>query len=168
MTRILNGLFYFLKFILFVAAFGASLYVMVKMYQRLDKDMLQMIKVFIPHMIILLLFIINMFARQKVVTTNVFFNLTCCLVFFTITLLAVRAIADPYMIYSMKNEARIDFNYFSDSITFINVLIYGLCLGDVFLMFSGGFRKKKKEVNDEDMHSHKDKKHIAVPVKDTL
>ena len=164
MTRILNGMFYFLKFILFILAFGMSLFVMVKMYQRLNKDMIQLVKIFVPHIIIIILFIVNMFLRQKTVTKNVFFNLTCCLVFFTICVLAFRAFADPYMIYSLKNSAKINFNYFSDSITFINIMLYGLCLSDFFLMFSNGFHKKRKIRNDFPDNRNKEEKRIAVQI----
>ena len=169
MVKILNGMFYFLKFILLLAAFGTSLYVLIAMYQRLEKDMVNLIFVFIPYIVLLALFIINMFFRQTGVTKNVFFNITCCLVFFTIAFLALRSIFDVNMIYRWKNTYHINFNFFSDMLTFINVMIYGLCIADVFLMFSEGrfgFNKKKKENNSLKEKNNKKEKPIAVQIDD--
>ena len=150
MVKILNGMFYFLKFVLLLAAFGTSLYVLIAMYQRLEKDMINLIYVFIPYIVILVLFIINMFFRQTGVTKNVFYNITCCLVFFTIAFLALRSVFDVNMIYRWKNTYHINFNFYSDVLTFINVMIYGLCIANVFLMFSESSFKlnKKKEIKD--------------------
>ncbi len=172
MVRILNGMFYFLKFILLLVAFGTSLYVLIAMYQRLEKDMFNLIYVFIPYAVLLVLFIINMFFKQTGVTKNVFFNLTCCLVFFTIAFLALRSVFDVNMIYRWKNTYHINFNFYSDMLTFINVMMYGLCIADGFLMFSeGGFIFKRKNKENKSLKEKKDKKAreekpIAVQVDD--
>lgn len=166
MTKIFNGLFYFLKFILYVVAVGASLYVLFRMYQRLNKPLVQLFNVFIPHIVLFVLFAINMFFRQKAVTKNVFFNLTCCLVFGTISFLALRSILDPYMVYNLKNSFNINFNYFSDAVAFITVMLYGLCIADIFLMLSDIHFKKKKKVETPQINNHHEDK-IAVQI-DTL
>lgn len=168
MTRILNGMFYFLKFLLMLLAFGTSLYVLIAMYQRLDKDMFGLINIFMPYIILFGLFVVNIFFRQHGVTKNVFFNLTCCLVFFTISFLALRSKFDAMMIYSMKNSYHINFNFFSDSITFINVMLYGLCIADFFLMFSdmNVKRKSKAKVVNQNIKTKNHEKPIAVQIED--
>ncbi len=166
MVKILNGMFYFLKFVLLLAAFGTSLYVLIAMYQRLEKDMINLIYVFIPYIVILVLFIINMFFRQTGVTKNVFYNITCCLVFFTIAFLALRSVFDVNMIYRWKNTYHINFNFYSDVLTFINVMIYGLCIANVFLMFSeSSFKLNKKKENNKGSTLKKEKP-VAVQLDD--
>ena len=170
MTKIFNGLFYFLKFILYVVAVGTSLFVLFRMYQRLEKPLIGLIYVFIPHILIFALFAINIFFWQKAVTKNVFFNLTCCLVFATIAFVGLRAVLDPYMVYSLKNSFNINFNYFSDGISFFNVMIYGLCIADVFLALSDMHFKKKNKANPQNNNVNNNEHHedkIAVQI-DTL
>ena len=173
MTRILNGMFYFLKFILMISAFGSSLYVLILMYQRLNKNMFDLIKVFIPYIVLIILFIINIFFRQHSVTRNVFYNLTCCIVFATVTLLAFRARFDESMILIFKTSYHTNFDFFSDMLAFVNVMIYGLCIADVFLAlsearFSFGRKPKKVEKNKnvKNKQTKKEKKPIAVQIED--
>ena len=170
MTKILNGMFYLLKFLLIVLAFGSSLYVLVAMYKRLDKNMIDLLRVFIPYMVLIVLWILNIFFRQESVTKNVFYNLTCCIVFATVILLACRSLFDESMILMLKTKYHVNFDFFSDMLTFVNVMIYGLCISDVFLALSGarfGFRKKHKNVeNHGNDRVHKKDRPIAVQIED--
>ena len=170
MTKILNGMFYLLKFLLIVLAFGSSLYVLVAMYRRLDKNMIDLLRVFIPYIVLVVLWILNIFFRQQSVTKNVFYNLTCCLVFATIILLACRALFDESMILILKTKYHTNFDFFSDMLTFANVMIYGLCIADVFLALSDAkfkFGKKDKKVdNHRNDRPRKKEKPIAVQIED--
>ncbi len=170
MTKILNGMFYFLKFVLIVAAFGSSLYVLIAMYQRLDKNMFDLLKVFIPYIVLIIIFIFNIFLKQHSVTKNVFYNLTCCLVFATITLLACRAIFDSSMLMKLKTSYNVNFDFYSDMLTFINVMLYGLCIADIFLVLSDAkfkFGKKNKiQENSKNDKVHKKEKPVAVQIED--
>ena len=170
MTKILNGMFYLLKFLLIVLAFGSSLYVLVAMYKRLDKNMIDLLRVFIPYMVLIVLWILNIFFRQQSVTKNVFYNLTCCLVFATIILLACRALFDESMILILKTKYHTNFDFFSDMLTFVNVMIYGLCISDVFLALSDlKFNTKKKNNNINNHRNdrvHKKDRPIAVQIED--
>ena len=64
MKQIFNGLFYFLKFLLFIASFALTLFIIVQMYRRLGKNIMESVKVFLPYLIIILLFVVNLFAKQ--------------------------------------------------------------------------------------------------------
>lgn len=136
MRKIFNGLFYVLKFLLFLGAFGLSLFIMFRMYTRLEKSMTELIKIFIPYVILLIMFFINIFAKQKGVGKNLFYNLTCCIVFITIIVIGYRSIFDNNMILKIKSGYDINFHYYSDALTFINVMLYGLSFSNLFFMFS--------------------------------
>ena len=143
MKKILNGLFYFLKFLLFFMAFSLTLFIMIRMYQRLNKNILDSYRVFVPFFAILIFFIINIFARQKSVTKNIFYNITCCLVFGTIVVVALRAMFDGNMVLREQLGSNINFNFFDYFIPFMKIMLYGLSVSDFFLMFTGKENNKK-------------------------
>ena len=137
------------------------------------KNMVDLIRVFIPYIVLIILFIINIFFRQYSVTRNVFYNLTCCIVFATIILLAFRARFDESMILILKTDYHTNFDFFSDMLAFVNVMIYGLCIADVFLAlsearFSFGRKPKKveKTKNVKNKQTKKEKKPSAVQIED--
>lgn len=146
MKQILNAIFYFLKFLFFVAAFALTLFIMVQMYQRLGKNIMESVKVFLPYLLIIVLFIINLFARQISVTRNLFYNITCTLVFTTIIVVGLRAMLDPNMVLREQLGRNINFNFFDYFIPFMKIMLYGLCVSNLFLMFTGKKQKKKEEV----------------------
>lgn len=146
MKQILNAIFYFLKFLFFVAAFALTLFIMVQMYQRLGKNIMESVKVFLPYLLIIVLFIINLFARQISVTRNLFYNITCTLVFTTIIVVGFRAMLDPNMVLREQLGRNINFNFFDYFIPFMKIMLYGLCVSNLFLMFTGKKQKKKEEV----------------------
>ena len=112
MKQILNAIFYFLKFLFFIAAFALTLFIMVQMYQRLGKNIMESMKVFLPYLFIIILFIVNLFARQISVTRNIFYNITCTLVFTTIVVVGLRAMLDPNMVLREQLGRNINFNFF--------------------------------------------------------
>lgn len=144
MKQILNGLFYFLKFLLFIAAFAITLFIMLGMYQRLGKNMMESMKVFIPYLLLIILFIINIFARQTSVTKNIFYNITCTLVFSTIILVGLRAMMDPNMVLREQLGRNINFNFFDYFIPFMKIMLYGLSISNLFFMFP--FKKSEKKL----------------------
>ena len=142
MKKIFNILFYILKFLLLIAAFGLTLFVLIRMNIRLDKNMNSIIIEVIPFFILLILFVINLIFKQKGVTDNLFFNLTCCLVLTTIGLVGARAILDTNMVLNGKYGYGIDFNFFDNFMAYIKIMIYGLCIGDVLFMFKESNKNK--------------------------
>ena len=114
------------------------------MYQRLGKDIIDSFKIFIPYLLILILFVINLFARQKSVTQNIFYNITCTLVFVTIIVVGLRSMFDENMVLREQLGRNINFNFFDYFIPFMKIMLYGLSISNIFLMFTG--KKKKKEI----------------------
>ena len=135
MKKILNILFYVLKFILFLAAFGLTLMIIVQMNHRLNKSFMTTVNVFIPFIILLILFIVNLIFKHKNVTDNIFYNITCCLVFLTIIYVSYRALSDKNMVLNEKYGYGIDFNYFSNFVSYLKIMLSGLNIGNIFLMF---------------------------------
>ena len=123
MRQIFNSLFSFLKLLLFFSALSLTLFIIVQMYQRLGKNILSSIKVFIPYLLIFALFIINIFARQNSVTKNIFYNITCCLVFATVVVVALRAILDNNMVLKAQLGRNINFNFFDYFIPFMKTML---------------------------------------------
>ena len=146
MKQILNAIFYFLKFLFFIAAFALTLFIMVQMYQRLGKNIMESMKVFLPYLFIIILFIVNLFARQISVTRNIFYNITCTLVFTTIVVVGLRAMLDPNMVLREQLGRNINFNFFDYFIPFMKIMLYGLCVSNLFFMFTGKKQEKKEEV----------------------
>ena len=145
MKQILNGLFYFIKFLLFFAALSLSIFIISQMYSRLGKDIKESVKAFAPFFVIFVLFIINILLKQKNVTHNLFYNITCCLAFGTIVVVGLRALFDTNLILWEKLGRKINFNFFDYFIPFMKIMLYGLSIANFFLMFNGQGRRKKKE-----------------------
>lgn len=135
MRNILNKLFIVLKFILFIAAFSICLYIILSMYHRIDKNIVDSIPIFVPYVLLLLLFFINISAGQKCVNNNILYNLTCCLVFLCICLVGTRAMLDKNMLLNEIMGYGINFSYFSDFIPFMKIMLYGLSIANICFMF---------------------------------
>ncbi len=134
MKKILNEIFMFLKFILLILGFGLSFFIVLSMYKRVDKNLVESIPIFTPYIIILLIFFINIIFGQKSVNRNLFYNLTCCLVFSCIVIVCLRAILDKNMLLNSIMGYNINFSYFNDFISFMKIMLYGLSLANIFFM----------------------------------
>lgn len=135
MKKIFNGLFYFLKFLLFLVAFGLTVFILVRMNIRLEKSFTTLIPQLLPFGLLLILLIINLFLRQKSVNNNIFYNITSCLVFVAIIFVSYRSIFDTNMVLNEKYGYGVEFNYFDNFIPYIKIMLYGLIIGDIFFMF---------------------------------
>ena len=154
MKKIFNILFYVLKFILLIAAFGLTLFIIIRMDIRLEKSVMSSFESFIPFIVIFILFMVNMIFRQVGVTKNLFYNLTCCLVLSTIVLVSLRAVLDTNMVLNGKYGYGIDFNFFDNFLAYINIMLYGLSVANIFFMF------REKDVKENKVEKKVDKKEI--------
>ena len=135
MKKILNGMFCVLKYVLLISAFVSTLYIVIYMFQRLEKDLTQAASVFIPYLLLFILFCINLVGRQKSVNQNIFYNICCCLVFATITYCGYRAIFDENLLLRAKTKYGIDFNFYNDFIAPMKTMLYGLSIANICFMF---------------------------------
>lgn len=150
MKKIINMFFYLLKFILLIIAFVSTLYIIVYMYQRLNKSLSESVQVFLPYAVLFILFCVNLVVRQRGVTGNIFYNITCCLVFATLCYCGYRAIFDTNMLMNDKMGYGINFNYYSDIISPMKIMLYGLSIGNVCLMFDNSKKQPKVIVEKEE------------------
>ncbi len=146
MQKVLNMFLYILKFLLLLGSFGITLFVILKMNQRLDKDILSSYAVFLPFILLLLLFIINIVFSQKSVTNNLFYNITCDLVFLVIIVAGLRALFDTNMVLSERYGYGIDFNYFDNFISYLKLMLYGLCIANILFMFHMKENDRKRRI----------------------
>lgn len=149
MTKILNKLIYILKNILLPLTFMATIYITVFMFKRLEKDifganLFEFLKVVIPFIILLILILVNSFLNIKTVKDNIFYNLTSFIVLITISIFCYRALLDQNMFLWHKYGYNINFNYFSDQIASIQVMLYGLSLANILLIIKDKLIVDKK------------------------
>lgn len=149
MTKILNKLIYILKNILLPLTFIATIYITVFMFKRLEKDifganLFEFLKVVIPFIILLILILVNSFLNIKTVKDNIFYNITSFIVLITISIFCYRALLDQNMFLWHKYGYNINFNYFSDQIASIQVMLYGLSLANILLIIKDKLSVDKK------------------------
>lgn len=151
MKKIVNGLLSFLKYLFLLLSFGLTLFIILKMYTRLNKSLDSAVVIFIPYLILLLLFLINSFLRREGVTKNLFYNMTATLVFLTNIFVCLRAIFDQYMLFNGIQKMGVNFNYFNDYLSFNRIMLYGLIIGDIVFMFvpATDWKKSLDEISDE-------------------
>ena len=147
MIKILNTILNIFKMIMLLVCFVLTFYIIMNMYNRLDKNLVTGIYNFLPFILLFILFSINIIFRQKIVNECTFYNVTCCLVFIMLLFTIYRTIADNNMIMKLRLGYDINFNYFSDMIAPMRLMLYGLSISNILLMLTNlqVFNPKKKE-----------------------
>lgn len=149
MTKILNKLFRILHIIMLPILLVATIYIVMFMFQRLEKEIfganfLEFLGVIFPYLLLIILNIINMFLKQNNVKDNLFYNTTAFLVMIVITVFCLRALFDQNMFLWHKYGYNMNFNYFSDQIAPMKVMLYGLSIANVVLMIDGYIKSDNK------------------------
>ena len=149
MTKILNKLFRILHIIMLPILLVATIYIVMFMFQRLEKEIFganftEFLGVIFPYLLLIILNIINMFLKQNNVKDNLFYNTTAFLVMIVITVFCLRALFDQNMFLWHKYGYNMNFNYFSDQIAPMKVMLYGLIIANVVLMIDGYIKSENK------------------------
>ena len=149
MTKILNKLFRILHIIMLPILLIATIYIVMFMFQRLEKEIFganftEFLGVIFPYLLLIILNIINMFLKQNNVKDNLFYNTTAFLVMIVITVFCLRALFDQNMFLWHKYGYNMNFNYFSDQIAPMKVMLYGLSIANVVLMIDGYIKSENK------------------------
>ena len=100
MKKIINGLCSFLKYVCLIISFGLTLFIILRMYTRLNKSLSEAIFIFLPYLLLLILFIVNSFFKKEGITKNIFYNITATLVFATNIFVCYRAVFDKNMLFN--------------------------------------------------------------------
>ena len=166
MTKIINKLLYILKNILFPITFIATIYIVVFMFKRLEKDifgasLMEFIQIVLPFILLLILNLITIFLNTKEVKNNIFYNITSFLVMLVISVFCYRALMDKNMFLWYKYGYNINFNYFADQVAPIKVMLYGLSLSSILLMIKGKLGESRQENLKESKEKGKKKEKTA-------
>lgn len=143
MNKIFNGILCVFKFLLLFCSFALTFYVILNMYHRLEKSFFEALDIFIPYLILFILFSINHIFEQKNVTSNLFYNLTSCLVFLTFIVVGYRAIFDVNMVMNGKTDYNINFGYFADFVAPMKSMMFLLIGSNILLIISNFFGNNK-------------------------
>ncbi len=135
MKKIINGLCSFLKYVCLIISFGLTLFIILRMYTRLNKSLTEAIFIFLPYFLLLILFIVNSFWKKEGVTKNIFYNITATLVFATNIFVCYRAVFDKNMLFNNIQKMGVNFNYFNDYLSFNRIMLYGLIIANIVFMF---------------------------------
>ena len=158
MIKILNGILNILKLLMLLVCFVLTFYIIIQMYNRLNKDLVGSIYNFIPFVLLFILFCINIIFKQKAVNNCTFYNITCCLVFSMLLFAIYRTFTDKNMVVMLRLGYDINFNYFADMIAPMRVMLYCLSVSNVLLILSGLKIFEKNEINESKTKVKKDKK----------
>lgn len=136
MSKSINLLLNVYKFLLLFIAFGLSIYILMGMSFRLGNDLFSSILYLVPFVILLIIYILNFVFKQDRINNNLFYNLTSLLVFVVIIFVCIRSIFDKGMILNKVMGYGINFNYFSDFIVFMEIMLYGLIVSNLLFMLN--------------------------------
>lgn len=169
MIKIVNAVFSFLKMILLLVSFVFTFFIIINMYRRLEKDVIDAVFNFIPFIILFILFAINLIFKQKSVNGCFFYNITCCLVFGMILFAVYRTFFDRNMVAMIRLGYDINFNYFADVIAPMRAMLYMLSVSNILLMIEGiDFTKlfgNKSNKDQEQTNTKTTKKKELSPAK---
>ena len=154
MIKIFNKLFNFLKILMALVSLGLTLYILIFMYQRLEKNpfgesFFEFFGVLLPFILLIISFVLNIVLRHKNVTGNAFYNAGCVTALASILYICYRTLVDQNMVFFGKDGYGINFNYFADQISQIKVMLYIMFVVNIFLMIEGKLNKKKELVFED-------------------
>ena len=86
-----------------------------------------------------------MILKHKQVN-NLFYNITCSLVFLATIVVDLRSLFDTNMVLNEIMGYRINFNFYSDYIPFMTVMMLGLIVSNVFFILSKSNKKIARKI----------------------
>ena len=160
MIKILNGILNILKMIMLLVCFVLTFFIIIQMYNRLNKDLIGSISNFVPFVLLFILFCVNFVLKQKTVNNCTFYNITCCLVFSMLLFAIYRTFTDKNMVVILRLGYDINFNYFADIIAPMRVMLYCLSVSNILLMFTGLKIFEKEETVETKCKTKNSKKSV--------
>lgn len=144
MRDVLGKILSFLKYILFIIAFGLVFYSIMKTYGRLEKPLSEAINVFIPFGLVLITFLISLVTRAKYVSKSLLFNFVSVLFFIVVIIVCLRAMFDNNMVLFYRYG--IDYNpaFLSDNLAGFMAILYMIFGANVILLLCSLIDRNKK------------------------
>ena len=136
MNKKLNIFLNILKMLFLIVSFGLVIYIIIGMNYRLANSLFNSILYLIPFVILLFIYILNFIFKQDRINNNLFYNLTSLLVFIVIIFVCIRTVFDKGMLLNVVMGYGINFNYFSDFIIFMEIMLYGLIISNLLFMLN--------------------------------
>lgn len=143
MKEILNKLFGFCKFILLVVSFGLVFFGIMATYSRLQKPLTEAFSVFLPFVLVLIVFLANLFIKTKYSSSRLFFNFVSCFVFIVTIIIGLRSIFDKNMLLYYKYGINFNPTFFADNLSVIEVMLYMIFAANILLVIGELLNKNK-------------------------
>lgn len=148
MSNIFSKLFFYLRYILVIAAFFLIFWGLTFTYQRLEKPISEAVNVLIPFALVFLVFIVNLFVAKKDCSENLLFNFGTFLILLVTILIGLRAKFDTNMLIYYKYNISYNSAYLADNLAMIESMFYIIFGSNILLMISYLFdRKSSKKSN---------------------
>lgn len=137
MTDAINKILFYIKVILLLVAFTLSLYIMMMMYDRFGRGIMDLILLFIPMLLSLITFVVSFFFKDG--NKSILFNVSSTLALLAIVIICLRALVDKNMVLNIKDG--INYYYFENQLRQIKILMYMIFFGNLVLFY----KERKKQ-----------------------
>jgi len=144
MKEILSKLFGFLKFILLIIAFGLVFYGIMATYARLQKPLTEAVNVFLPFVLVLIVFFVNMIIGGKYSRSRLLFNFVSCFSLMVTIIIGLRSLLDKNMLLYYKYDIKFNPTFFADNLSGIQVMLYMIFAANILLIVYEKLSGKKK------------------------
>lgn len=145
MKDVLCKLFGFLKYILLIIAFGLVFYCIMVTYSRLNKPLTDAINVFLPFVLVLIVFVATLVMRCKSVGNNLLFNFVAVFAFVITIIVCLRSIFDTNMLLFYKYGINFNPSFFADNLSAVKAMLYMIFGANVLLIIRDLVEGKKKD-----------------------
>lgn len=137
MTDAINKILFYIKVILLLVAFTLSLYIIMMMYDRFGRGIMDLILLFIPMLLSLITFVVSFFFKDG--NKSILFNVSTVLALLAIVIICIRALIDKNMVLNIKDG--INYYYFENQLRQIKILMYMIFFGNLVLFY----KERKKQ-----------------------
>ncbi len=153
MIKIFNYLLNFIKIVLILVSFTLVSYISLFMYKDLNKDilhnyLLEFSLILLPFIILIFIYIYTLISKNKTVNENMYFSLVNFICLSAILVICLRTIFDKNIVEYYLHDVSISYNYFTDYLSFIKVMIYSLIISHLLLIIKSKSIKKKELMID--------------------
>lgn len=114
----------------------------IQLYSKNGRNIIDSMPLLISFVLLFTLFVINFIYKQESVNKNIFYNVTCILVFIFYTFIIYRTFLDKNILIILKTGSKINYDYFITMINPIKILLYGLSISNVLLILTN-FKEDK-------------------------
>ena len=143
MKNLTNKVLLITKFMILIISFIWIMFILLNMYQKLDKSIdIDFIMLIIPFIILIILFFFNFTFKVDSVRNNILYNVTCNISLLSIVYLLYRTTFDKNMIYYFKDGYNINFTYFNEQNMYIKIVMLLMIIINIMLMLINTKKKK--------------------------